>query len=91
MNENAPAQAPDTVTPATVTRYAILLRDPKGLVECMGQLYRDEPTATTAAQYWQSVSPNGESAEIVSLQVPTAGKPIPEARDLFSGGSTDER
>ncbi|MGD0090052.1 MAG: hypothetical protein ABSE73_09035 [Planctomycetota bacterium] len=84
----APAQAlgiPPAPAPATVTRYLILMRGSKA-VEILGGVYRDEATAAVAAEYWQRTSPNNEKAEVVAVQVPTAGRPIPTARDLFSTG-----
>ena len=82
---------PETGQPATVERYAVLLRSRSGNVELLGTIYRTQDDATKAGAYWQAASPCGELAEVVSFNVPVVGAPIPSAKDTLPLLSEQER
>jgi len=79
--ENA---APAGAQSETIVRWAIILRDSKGRGELLGQIHRTEAAARESGRYWQSVSPCGEQAEVVTFSVLVSGTPIQSARDLFT-------
>ena len=92
MNQtpHAPAQALDTPQPEAATRrFGVILRGADGRGELLGQLHQTQQAAESMAGYWQSHYCGTVQAEVVGFEIPMAGKPIAEARDLFTPESEE--
>lgn len=87
----APAQALDTA-PAMVQRYAVILRHNDGKAELLHQLHTTQKEAAATGRFWQGYFQGPPvKAEVVTITIPTAGNPVADAKDLFSGVKADER
>ena len=72
-----------TATPESVTRWAVIIRSGNGKGELLGQIHMTEANAERMASYWQAHYLGAVQAEVVAFNVPTAGAPVKDARDLL--------